>query len=176
VQFVKEMESPIDATNWSSREGRRMHQLGLLLLLFGPLIGFVVPAFAAPRADGACARSDAGHPSHRNRIAVAKAQAGADGLRDRILDGCLRLLRKLGSHGTGRRMGRRQLDDAGCRTKPLSSIKRFIRLKPSPPLHPRTTYSRSVGAKGQCGSRCKLAGLSARSRLCRGAKRYMCAA
>jgi (hydroxyamino)benzene mutase len=49
VQFVKEMESPIDATNWSSREGRRMHQLGLLLLLFGPLIGFVVPAFAAPR-------------------------------------------------------------------------------------------------------------------------------
>ena len=39
----------MDATNWSSSEGRRMLQLGILLLLFGLLVGFAVPLFAAPR-------------------------------------------------------------------------------------------------------------------------------
>src|SRR5262245_53274381 len=34
---------------WSSSEGRRMLQLGILLLLFGLLVGFAVPVFAAPR-------------------------------------------------------------------------------------------------------------------------------
>lgn len=39
----------MDATNWSSREGRRMLKLGLLLLLLGLLVGFAVPVFAVPR-------------------------------------------------------------------------------------------------------------------------------
>ncbi len=39
----------MDTTIWSLREGRRMLQIGLLLLLFGLLVGFAIPAFVVPR-------------------------------------------------------------------------------------------------------------------------------
>lgn len=39
----------MDTADWSSREGHRLLQLGILLFVFALLVGLVVPTFAVPR-------------------------------------------------------------------------------------------------------------------------------